>query len=364
MDQDKNKILIKNINNWKSKLLDLGMKNKSLNFNIKTTKTISSKIKIVYPNLLDFLKSLDTSSKESYEISNYKMLNLYSTDALKNQTLFSSNLEDITKNNSFYKTKIYTQFGYYETKDILDLTLKKIYKISKTWKDEYSIDVLYLAFGFLKWYEANDSNETRYAPLLLLPVELKKSLNTWSIQIKKAENFIQNEALVKKLKNDFDIDAELNLNKDDLINTYKSYSEQILNQVIDKRWEIIDDVYLANFDFSRINIYKDIEANINNIVASDFFKAIVDQTNNLDNDISVVNENNLDTKLNILEQYKILDADSSQEIAIQNAILGKSFVLQGPPGTGKSQTITNIITELISRGKKFYLLLKKTQLYK
>ncbi|WFQ90037.1 DUF4011 domain-containing protein [Mycoplasma feriruminatoris] len=359
MDQDKNKILIKNINNWKSKLLDLGMKNKSLNFNIKTTKTISSKIKIVYPNLLDFLKSLDTSSKESYEISNYKMLNLYSTDTLKNQTLFSSNLEDITKNNSFYKTKIYTQFGYYETKDILDLTLKKIYKISKTWKDEYSIDVLYLAFGFLKWYEANDSNETRYAPLLLLPVELKKSLNTWSIQIKKAENFIQNEALVKKLKNDFDIDAELNLNKDDLINTYKSYSEQILNQVIDKRWEIIDDVYLANFDFSRINIYKDIEANINNIVASDFFKAIVDQTNNLDNDISVVNENNLDTKLNILEQYKILDADSSQEIAIQNAILGKSFVLQGPPGTGKSQTITNIITELISRGKKILFVAEK-----
>ncbi|MDP4040814.1 DUF4011 domain-containing protein [Mycoplasma mycoides] len=359
MDQDKKEILIKNINNWKHKLLDLGMKNKSLNFNIKTTKTISSKIQIIYPNLLDFLKSLDTSSKEIYEISNYKMLGLYKTDQLKNQVLYSHNLEEINKNNSFYKTKIYTQFGYFESKDILDLTLKKIYKISKTWKDEYSIDVLYLAFGFLKWYEANDSNEIRYAPLLLLPIELKKNLNTWSIHIKKAENFIQNEALVKKLKNDFDIDAELDLNKDDLINIYKTYSQKILNQVIDQRWEIIDDIYLANFDFSRINIYKDIEANINSIIESDFFKKIVDQTNNLDNDISTINEQNIDTKINILEQYKILDADSSQEIAIQNAILGKSFVLQGPPGTGKSQTITNIITELISRNKKILFVAEK-----
>ncbi|WP_107682058.1 DUF4011 domain-containing protein, partial [Mycoplasma mycoides] len=359
MDQDKKEILIKNINNWKHKLLDLGMKNKSLNFNIKTTKTISSKIQIIYPNLLDFLKSLDTSSKEIYEISNYKMLGLYKTDHLKNQVLYSHNLEEINKNNSFYKTKIYTQFGYFESKDILDLTLKKIYKISKTWKDEYSIDVLYLAFGFLKWYKTNDSNEIRYAPLLLLPIELKKNLNTWSIHIKKAENFIQNEALVKKIKNDFDIDAELDLNKDDLINIYKSYSQKILNQVIDQRWEIIDDIYLANFDFSRINIYKDIEANINSIIESDFFKKIVDQTNNLDNDISTINEQNIDTKINILEQYKILDADSSQEIAIQNAILGKSFVLQGPPGTGKSQTITNIITELISRNKKILFVAEK-----
>ncbi|WP_256123123.1 DUF4011 domain-containing protein [Mycoplasma mycoides] len=131
MDQDKKEILIKNINNWKHKLLDLGMKNKSLNFNIKTTKTISSKIQIIYPNLLDFLKSLDTSSKEIYEISNYKMLGLYKTDHLKNQVLYSHNLEEINKNNSFYKTKIYTQFGYFESKDILDLTLKKFIKLVK-----------------------------------------------------------------------------------------------------------------------------------------------------------------------------------------------------------------------------------------
>ncbi len=70
-------------------------------------------------------------------------------------------------------------------------------------------------------------------------------------------------------------------------------------------------------------------------------------------------EANIDSKIDVFEQYKILDSDSSQEIAVQNAIRGKSFVLQGPPGTGKSQTITNIITELISRNKKILFVAEK-----
>ena len=47
-----------------------------------------------------------------------------------------------------------------------------------------------------------------------------------------------------------------------------------------------------------------------------------------------------------------MDADSSQLDAIEYAKNGISFILQGPPGTGKSQTITNMIAELISQGKK------------
>ncbi len=73
-------------------------------------------------------------------------------------------------------------------------------------------------------------------------------------------------------------------------------------------------------------------------------------------------EANIDSKIDVFEQYKILDSDSSQEIAVQNAIRGKSFVLQGPPGTGKSQTITNIITELISRNKKILFVAEKNVL--
>ena len=45
--------------------------------------------------------------------------------------------------------------------------------------------------------------------------------------------------------------------------------------------------------------------------------------------------------------------------AILMAKKGVSFVLQGPPGTGKSQTITNIIAECLSDGKKVLFVSEK-----
>src|SRR5690606_31502849 len=44
----------------------------------------------------------------------------------------------------------------------------------------------------------------------------------------------------------------------------------------------------------------------------------------------------------------VVDADSSQTLAILEAREGRNLVIQGPPGTGKSQTITNIIADAIA----------------
>jgi hypothetical protein len=53
------------------------------------------------------------------------------------------------------------------------------------------------------------------------------------------------------------------------------------------------------------------------------------------------------------------DADSSQQVVIEAAKAGLSFVVQGPPGTGKSQSIANMIAELIAQGKKVALVAEK-----
>lgn len=57
--------------------------------------------------------------------------------------------------------------------------------------------------------------------------------------------------------------------------------------------------------------------------------------------------------------YQVLNADSSQQEAIELSKQGVSFVLQGPPGTGKSQTITNIISEGLADGKKILFVSEK-----
>ena len=64
----------------------------------------------------------------------------------------------------------------------------------------------------------------------------------------------------------------------------------------------------------------------------------------------------------LIELHSVVDADSSQIEAIEMAKSGESFVLQGPPGTGKSQTITNIIAECLSDGKRYCSFLRKRQL--
>ncbi|QRM34826.1 AAA domain-containing protein [Microvirga sp. VF16] len=56
----------------------------------------------------------------------------------------------------------------------------------------------------------------------------------------------------------------------------------------------------------------------------------------------------------------IVDADLSQDEVVTAARAGESFVLQGPPGTGKSQTIVNVVANLLNDGKRVLVSAEKT----
>ena len=53
-------------------------------------------------------------------------------------------------------------------------------------------------------------------------------------------------------------------------------------------------------------------------------------------------------------------ADSSQTAAVVAAARGKDYVLFGPPGSGKSQTIANMIVQLMGDGKTVLFVSQKT----
>jgi very-short-patch-repair endonuclease len=61
----------------------------------------------------------------------------------------------------------------------------------------------------------------------------------------------------------------------------------------------------------------------------------------------------------LADEYFVLDADSSQNDAINAVLAGQSLIIKGPPGTGKSQTIANLIASLIARGKKVLFVAEK-----
>src|SRR5438309_165039 len=52
--------------------------------------------------------------------------------------------------------------------------LLDLYFDARTLEEEQGVNVLYLALGFLKWFEAPSSDIPRFAPLLLVPVALER----------------------------------------------------------------------------------------------------------------------------------------------------------------------------------------------
>ncbi len=60
-----------------------------------------------------------------------------------------------------------------------------------------------------------------------------------------------------------------------------------------------------------------------------------------------------------VDEFLVLDADSSQNYAINAVLSGQHSVIKGPPGTGKSQTIANLIASLVARGKRVLFVAEK-----
>ena len=70
-------------------------------------------------------------------------------------------------------------------------------------------------------------------------------------------------------------------------------------------------------------------------------------------------DDNVDTHLAPGGSPEVVDADSSQTLALLTVSSGRNLVIQGPPGTGKSQTITNLIADAIHRGKTVLFVAEK-----
>lgn len=238
-----------------------------------------------------------------------------------------------------------------------DATLKskltKTFRQSKSFIEEKGINTLFLALGFIK--SINEDVEIN-APLILIPVELKKKENSEQFVLNySTEEIRENISILTKLKNEFNLD--LTYDEEDItsIDKYFRFVIKLLDGNPSLRLDC-EEVALDFFSFTKLLMFKDLDINswvdskgkINNEICEKLFVTdFSEDEEDEEKDISPVNICN------------VLDSDSSQSEAIHDVISGKNLVLQGPPGTGKSQTITNIIASSVANGKSVLFVSEK-----
>ncbi|MER3415528.1 MAG: hypothetical protein C4297_04855 [Gemmataceae bacterium] len=220
----------------------------------------------------------------------------------------------------------------------LGARLRYVHMRARESLSEQGIVTLYVAFGFLHWYESTDSREELCSPLLLIPAQLKREhvAAPWKLAVEEGEVLV-NHSLAERLKHDFKIElpalAEETFDREDpawRTEYYRRVQERIQGEA---RWQVQDRVALGIFNFQKLVMWDDLGRNAARIAAHDLCRAIAgDPTVTLTCPADLPRAAELDDKIQPAEAFHVLDADSSQLEAIAAALRGAHVVLDGPPG--------------------------------
>jgi len=248
----------------------------------------------------------------------------------------------------------------------LETRLKSLYYESREYEEEQGVNVLYLALGFLRWYESLTSDVARYAPLVLLPVELLRegARNRYRLKIRD-EDLFTNLSLKLFLAEQHGVTLP-DLPEEDAW-TPGSYMAQVREAIArSPRWEVLEnEVYLGFFSFSKFLLWRDLDpkhwpqgkAPHQHAVVGRLLAATEDRAP--PNPPLIPPDAKIDDRFSPRDLVYVLDADSSQTEAIQTALAGRDLTIQGPPGTGKSQTIANIVAAAVAQGKRILFVAEK-----
>jgi hypothetical protein len=237
----------------------------------------------------------------------------------------------------------------------LDTVSRKIASAAKTAIEESGANMLYLVFGFLEWYESDDSQQVHLAPLVVVPVTIDrtgtKGKAVETVLEYSGEDVQTNLSLVEKMRRDFGLEIPL-LEDEDAPEDYFAKFADIL--MLKKRWKVRRHMTLALLSFGKLLMYRDLDPKTwpveDSIAKHPLVKELFEGSKQAN--VSLAEEYPIDAlELKQDVPQLIRDADSSQHSALIHALRGQNLVIEGPPGTGKSQTITNLIAATLARGK-------------
>lgn len=246
------------------------------------------------------------------------------------------------------------------TRKELDRRLKSINDRATSHLRETGHHTLHLAFGFVQWFEDEESDLASHAPLLLLPVNLAKDdgrakkefrLSIWEGALE------VNVALIEKAREHWGLQIPT-LRDGETPESYFIRVEAVLAQ--GQRLKLRTFATLSVLP--PMILWRDLapekwpdEAFSEHRLLPGLVGAT--EIAGVDGDDTLIDIDDPVHQARV--PALITDADASQHRAIMDMAAGRDMAIEGPPGTGKSQTITNMIATALSQGKRVLFVAEK-----
>jgi len=246
---------------------------------------------------------------------------------------------------------------------LLQKRLVRLARNARSALQEQGCNILYLTLGLVEWREPGDDRAC-LAPLVFVPVSLERaSVNSRYNLRRLDEDVICNPCLVELCQRQFavalpvmEIDEDFEL---------PHYFEAIAQAIAGfQDWRLLPEITLGCFSFAKFLMYRDLDPEVWPAGQALADHALVRQLSGLHDTEqaepdALPDPRALDALVPPRECLQVMDADASQQVAVLAAKQGLSLVIEGPPGTGKSQTITNIIAELLGAQKTVLFVAEK-----
>ncbi len=249
----------------RKELLDIGLRNSMLNFRkgARTLMVVDELSEEVFNMLYRQDKAMTFAPMESKKLQELKLAirTDESEEEPENQEALFNSLDEVDwsgmadtqeetgKASRHLDTRLQTLLE----NDRLFLQLLKIHTEAKGFIEEQGVNTLFLALGFLHWYEADSSENLRKAPLILLPVTLERSGAKEAFRLRySGDELMANLSLAAKLKTDFGLDMNACLFDEDefasdtnsLGQYYDTFTDVISKQA---RWKVASNEIALGF---------------------------------------------------------------------------------------------------------------------
>lgn len=247
---------------------------------------------------------------------------------------------------------------------------RTIHNKAQTIYEERGIHTLYLACGLATWDNQHGSAEPA-SPVLLAPVTLTaRGAARQNFDVQVTGDLEVNPTLLNALAAEFDVECDpeellASGGMEGAIDTPEEL-EIAYAWLADKAcrvpgFAVRPKTVLGNFSYAKLPMVRDLQASVEALAEHDLIAALAGDADAR----QAVRDRRLDVDPTLPDQtspgdeFLVLDADSSQNFAINKVLGGQDLVIKGPPGTGKSQTISNLISCLVARGQTVLFVAEK-----